>query len=366
MKKKTKKGAKRRPAAPPIPRTYEAVVMVGLEDIARRELTTILKKELTLHRSTPATPEGVIRFTYSGSPYALLRLKTIQAIYLAQQFDVARPRALLGNENFHTLHQEINAILGLHPDYAFGTFFISAAGSQSTILQRLKTEIAAATGLTAGVDEGDLHLRLRPSPGQQTGWEILLRLSPRPLATRPWRVCNMEGALNATVAHAMALMTDPMPYDTYLNLGCGSGTLLVERLACAPARKIMGCDISHEALYCAQANIEAAGYLDAINLHDWDACDLPMAAGSIDALTIDLPFGHMVGSHETNKTLYPAIMAEAARVAKKGALFALITHEIRLMQAIIEENTRWQVITENKIALGGLNPRIFVLKRLAE
>ena len=34
------------------------------------------------------------------------------------------------------------------------------------------------------------------------GWETLVRTTPRPLATRYWRVCNYEAALNATVAHA--------------------------------------------------------------------------------------------------------------------------------------------------------------------
>ena len=55
---------------------------------------------------------------------------------------------------------------------------------------------------------------------------------------------------------------------------------------------------------------------------------------------------------------------EAARIAKEGALFVLITHEIRLLQTILEGQDNWQIIAENRIALGGLNPRIFVLKRL--
>ena len=42
------------------------------------------------------------------------------------------------------------------------------------------------------------------------GWEALVRLTPRPLSARPWRVCNLPGALDATAAHAMARLSAPL------------------------------------------------------------------------------------------------------------------------------------------------------------
>jgi hypothetical protein len=39
----------------------------------------------------------------------------------------------------------------------------------------------------------------------------------------------MPGAVNAALAHAIALLTEPEPADRLLNLCCGSGTLLIER-----------------------------------------------------------------------------------------------------------------------------------------
>ena len=233
------------------------------------------------------------------------------------------------------------------------------------MLERLQAELGARTGLRVvppGAHEGDLHLRLRRAPGD-AGWELLARISPRPLGARPWRVRNMEGALNATVAHAMALLTKPDRRDHFLNLACGSGTLLIERAACAPAARLLGVDLSTDALASAEANAAAAGYADRIELRQGDARTLDLPDASIDALCADLPFGHLVGSHDENLTLYPAILAEAARVARRDAPFALITHEVRLMETLLLDSATWAIDETARVALGGLHPRIFVLRR---
>jgi tRNA (guanine6-N2)-methyltransferase len=365
-KKKRPAGRRaRRQSTPPAAahQLYEASVAEGLEAIARREIAYTLGNKVTLKRPSAHDEPGIIRFTHSGSLYPMLRLKTVQAVFLVEHFAIPRPRALLGDAYFRRVQDTIAGIRRVHPDDAFQTLYLSAAGEASNVLQRFRKELARAVKLADRPDEGDLLLRLRPSAGPQGGWDMLYRISPRPLATRDWRVCNMEGALNATVAHAITLMTDPQPYDVYLNLACGSGTLLIERLACGPAQKVIGCDTDEEARHCAAANIAASEYSDRITLHDWDARQLDLPDASVDALTADLPFGHLVGSHAENVRLYPAVLQEAARVAKPGSLFALITHEINLTQKLLSEQSAWRLQAEQRIALGGLYPRIFVLQR---
>jgi 23S rRNA G2445 N2-methylase RlmL len=216
------------------------------------------------------------------------------------------------------------------------------------------------------IKEGDLQIRLRRASTGDAGWEVLVRLSPRPLTVRPWRACDMEGALNAAVAHAMALLTRPTPDDVFLNIACGSGTLLIERLACGPARRAIGCDTDAGALDCARANVAASGYSARIELHEWDAGALPLATGSVDALCADLPFGHLVGSHEQNKTLYPCLLRQAARVARRGARFSVITHEARLTRTLLaqpEQAAAWDVEETVRVGLGEVQPHLFVLLR---
>ncbi len=342
----------------------EADVAPGLETIAQGELRHLLGWGDDPDGRAPR--RGIIPFGHNGDLAELLRLRTVLSAYLIQRFPVPRPRALLGDQHFRTLLHRIDTVRGLHVPGTFGTLYISAAGSESSVLVRLKEAIAHATGLTlvpADAHEGDLHLRFRRPPDGEEGWEALIRLSPRPLGARPWRVCNREGALNATVAHAMALLTNPDPRDHVLNLGSGSGTLLIERAICAPAARLIGCDLSAEALACARANVAAADLADAIELRQEDARALDLPDASIDVLCADLPFGHLVGSHQDNLALYPAILREAARVARRDAPFVLITHEVRLMEGLLATAPEWAIDEVLHLTLGGLHPRIFVLHR---
>ena len=335
----------------------------GLEAIARDEVQRLAAANPALElRVAGQTGRGGVPFTIAGDLRPLLALRTVQAVYLVRHFPVPRPRALLGDEHFRSLLSAIATARRLHPPDAFATLYLSAAGAESAVLTRLKQALAQHTGLAPAADEGDLQLRLRRAAGGEPGWEVLVRLSPRPLATRGWRVCNREGALNAGVAHAMALLTRTRPNDVFLNLACGSGTLLIERRASAPVRRALGCDTDPAALACARANVAASGYAG-IELHDWDATALPLPDAGVDALCADLPFGNLVGSHADNVTLYPRLLAEAARVARAGARFVLITHEVRLMDTLRRAEPAWAVEQVLPITLGGLHPRIYVLYR---
>jgi len=339
----------------------EAEVAEGLEEIAQDEIRERLGDRVKLRSDEKP---GIVRFDYVGRDLREVRgLRTVHSVYLVRRFPIPRPKALLGDEHFRALVKMVETVRKLWQPGAFQTLYMNAAGSESSVMQRIKEELAAKTGLQIAEDEGDLLIRLRHPPNEEA-WEALVRISPRPLATREWRVCNREGALNATVAHAMVRLTQPKPDDVYLNLMCGSGTLLIERLSAGPAQSAVGYDHDETALTCARENVEASGYGAFIKLERGDVRELPMPDGCVDALVADLPFGHLSGSHEGNVEIYPAILREAARVAKTGARFVLITHEVRLMESLMAESDVWTTEQVIRVALGGLYPRIFVLRRI--
>jgi 23S rRNA G2445 N2-methylase RlmL len=91
--------------------------------------------------------------------------------------------------------------------------------------------------------------------------------------------------------------------------------------------------------------------------------NLPFSDDSFDALCADLPFGQLVGSHEENQWLYPAILAEASRVARSKARFVVVTHEVRLMDTTLENLNTWKLVNKQMITLSGLHPRIYILER---
>ena len=337
----------------------EAEITEGIENIAYDELVNRFQNNIIIY---PQKRKGAISFQFQNNYRELFDLQTISAIYSVYYYDIPRPKAFLGHQHFHRLLEHIQAVRQLWQENTFQTLHISAAGSHTSVMQRLQTELEQHTKLEYDSEQGDLFLRIRRSQSKD-GWEILVRLTPRPLTTRTWRVSNMEGALNATVAQAMTVLTEPKSTDNFLNIGCGSATLLIERLAFTSASCIIGCDNSVDALDHAQKNIATIQNKEHINLIQADAQCLPLSDASIDAICADLPFGQLVGSHQKNKTLYPNLLHEAARIAKPTTHFVALTHEIRLMNSVIQTIPEWQLKETIPIVLRGLHPRIYVLER---
>ena len=338
----------------------EAEVVTGLKPYAEDELRRVRGVSIR-----PKARREEIPFGYDGDLAALLSLNLTAAVYLVQHYAIPRPQALLGHQHFTALLKQINTVRSLQPGGTFKTFRIAAAGSDSSVFQRIRDEISQATGLIFHADEADMLLRIRKADIHADGWEALVRLSPRPLSARDWRVCDMEGALNATIASAMIEMTQPRPDDSVFNPMCGSGTLLIERLRRAPAEVIGGCDTDPVALRCAGDNLLAAGYSAQVDLLEMDAAHLQLPDACMNVIMADLPWGQLVGSHEANIALYPQVLAEAARVAQPGARGVFITHEIALMERTLQDLAQqWRTVSELRVFQGGLHPRIYLLERL--
>ncbi|MCL4254444.1 MAG: methyltransferase domain-containing protein, partial [Anaerolineae bacterium] len=290
-------------------------------------------------------------------PEILYRLKTAVAVYVCDSYAVPRPKALLGHEHFSRILKAI-AFVRENVDTHYQTFYISAAGSDSSVMERIKSEIASATGLIEA-EQGDMLLRIRRS---KNGWDVLTRLTNRPLATRAWRVCNMEGALNAPVAHAMIKLSHPKSDDRFLNIACGSGTLLIERCAYDKVRWLAGCDINADALNCASENIAQAGYNHQVALFQADATHMPISDNHIDVICADLPFGQLVGSHAENVRSYPLIFAEIQRLLAPNGRAIIITHEIKLMQSLMPK-FKLALKNQYQIVQRGLHPCIYIFKK---
>ena len=197
-------------------RDVEMMVPEGtsLETVVRAELVDRLGGRAAFGPlGASESRRGAVRFGYRGSLRSLCELRTAHAVYVVVPFAVPRPRALLGDQNLRLLLTHIDAVLSLWPVGTFQTLTLSAAGAESPVLSRLRDEIARRTGLSPDNGSGHLLLRLRRADTEAAGWEVLIRISPRPLAVRSWRVCDYKGALNAAVAHAMVLLTRPRPGD---------------------------------------------------------------------------------------------------------------------------------------------------------
>jgi tRNA (guanine6-N2)-methyltransferase len=342
-------------------RTVECEVLAGLESFCAAEVRRVLGRNA---EPLDESGGGAVRFRLSGRLAAALELRTAVAAYLLVRGSGRRPSALLGDTS---LFDQVEAVRRLHPPGAFRSFRLSAPGKDSAALRRLRAELTERTGLPEDPDDGDLYLRIRRAQQPGNGWEALVRLSPRPLSARAWRTFNLPGALNATIAAAMVELSRPRPTDRVLNLMCGSGTLLVERLARGPAALAAGCDLDPAALAGTRANLDAAGLRGDVTLAHMDATDLAFRDGCFQVLLADLPYGHRMGSHEANAALYPAMLAEAARVSAPGGALVLVTHELRLFERCLPDAGRWWSAERMvQVYQKGHHPVIYLLRRRPE
>ena len=308
-------------------------------------------------------PRSEASFRYRGSLRTLFDLRTVLAPYRVLSFAVPRPRSLLSSEYLPRIAEAISMVRALNPDLPPRAIRIDAAGSDSATFGRICSELESLTGLPRDQDDGNCQLRFRPSRTKE-GWEVLVRLSTRPLSLRQWRTGGYPGGLNATIAAAMVRMTRPGPRDRYLNLMCGSGTLLVERMLVAPAARVVGMDYSDAAIVAARKNLRSAGLAGSAQLVSADVRDSGvLGSDTFDVLVSDPPWGDKHGSHQENRELYDALLRRAAELADPGAILVVITHELRLMEALLARSQEWVGEERHQVDAKGHHPHIHALRR---
>ncbi len=340
--------------------THFVDVEEGLEEIAAEELAAM--------GASVAKGAGGLLLAVRSQPERLLRARTIGALYRREVFDVPRPKALLGSQHFTRLVRSAKEVSDGAAE-PFTALRIAAAGADSSVFRRLAAELGEALGLEVDQADGDLLLRVRPA---SDGWEVLVRTTRRPLSARSWRVCNLPGGINATVAVVMNRLVGEVEGQRYLNLMCGSGTLVIERaLSSAPASALVGVDRASEALRCAADNLAAAAAVErsaarAAGAVRWLAGDVRTLdlGESFEVITADAPWGDAVGEHAGNEALHAALLECAARHAARGASFALLSHEVKITGRCVAASRQWRERRRLRVSHGGHRPLLVLLERV--
>jgi tRNA (guanine6-N2)-methyltransferase len=331
----------------------------GLEAVAEAEL-----REVPHVRGGGPLATGGVRFQFAPDPLAtgsawerLTRLRGAVAIYRIERWDVPRPKALLGHQVLGEVLDYLRSVVRVGGHQSFR---LSAAGKDSETFTRLTEEIEEQLGLAHHPEEGELLIRVRPSETEE-GWEILARTTRRPLSARQWRECNMSGGLNATIAYAMHKLSGVRESDRVFNPMCGSGTLLIERALMGPLDAMVGVDISAEAVACSRTNIAAARRQTEVAQIDALSTGLPDR--SFDLVVCDLPWGDAVGTHGGNAELYPQFLQEMDRLTARNGRLCILTHEIRLFEHVMEEQSRWHAKELFQVYSGGHYPKCYLLSK---
>ncbi len=190
-----------------------------------------------------------------------------------------------------------------------------------------------------------------------------IRLSDRTMRHRHNRAIELPASLRPSVAAAMVFLSQPHPHDVFLDPMCGSGTILLERLAFGDAQSIRGADVAPEALRATRANLGKKGR-QRVQLWLGDGEHLPARASSVNKIVCNLPFGHQIGTPAQIKRLYPTFLAEVARVLRPGGKAVLLSSEFDRLKDAIRQQPSLEIGEGHSIAVLGKWGRIYVVEKV--
>ncbi len=271
-------------------------------------------------------------------------LKSVSRAYLVTQdpeyhlLYVSKHKSIIGDL--------IELIKNKNPT-AFKTFKLSCAGSDSPQARSIARYVNETFGLVEA-EEADLKIHVIKL-GEV--WEIGVQITPRPLSMREYKVRNMSGAIDPTIAFAMNTLCELQTKTSYLNIFSGSATLLIEAgLEYPNAGPLVGFDSDKKYLSLAIQNIKKAGLIGRIRLHEKDIFDTPslgpdvgLGAGSdlgadlgmFDVITADLPFGMVIGKNQDLEKLYIRFVGYAEKSLTSAGRLVVYTTEHDMLEKIL-------------------------------
>lgn len=238
-------------------------------------------------------------------------------------FDVVA--SLLGRRNYNRFAVEDAA--GAVVAKALGARYVSRDPASATGHGRV--------GDTARSAPPDFTVRLSLS-GDAV--DVALRLSPRPLHRRPWKLDTGPGTLHPPLAAALALIGAGgnrvgAAFDPF----CGDGTLAIETALAASDATILAGDLDAERLRNAGANAARAGVLPRVRFVRADAGRAAWADGGFDLLVTNPPWNRAVGAAGTladTDTLDPFWRSVPAALTPHGRICTVAETDLDVPSAL--------------------------------
>ncbi|MCX6716062.1 MAG: methyltransferase domain-containing protein [Candidatus Taylorbacteria bacterium] len=242
----------------------------------------------------------------------------------------------------------------------FETYKITCAGSDSKEVREINRYVKDTYDLIEK-DEADIKIHIIKL---EDIWEVGVQITARPLSVRDYKVKNMSGAMDPTIAFAVNSLCGLDSANSYLNVFSGSATLLIEAAQCYPKLEtLVGFDNDKKHISLAIQNIKKAGLMEEIQLKEEDIFDKP-DLGKFDVITSDLPFGMVISKNEDLNNLYQYFVEYCQETLNQGGKIVIYTSEHEIFEKIIL-NSKFKIIETLNLKFttsvnSYLRPKIFV------
>lgn len=297
----------------------------GLKDIVVDEI-----KEKTAFNIIDAKTEEVY-VDFNENYDELLKLRSVSQISIVSedpQFNptyISKHKSILGNLIKDVLRNKSEV---------FKTFKISCAGADSPEARDISKYIESEYKLRQAL-EADLKISIAKVDNI---WEIGVQATPRPLSVRDYKVNNMSGAMDPTIAYALNSLCGIKDKKTYLNIFSGSATLLIEAgLSFENLDKLVGFDNNKTHLSMAYKNVMRSGLIKKIQLYEKDIYNFPQL-GKFDVVVADLPFGMVISKDEDLDKLYKAFVGYSAQILDSEGTLGVYTNKAKIFQQAIDDS----------------------------
>ncbi len=295
----------------------------GLGDVVADEIRTKIQCEIARQA------DDFIIIDFSSNFTEVLNLKSIQRAYIIAENEEYNPYYIFKHKSI--LGNLIDIVISNNKS-GFKTFRTYCAGNDSPEVRNINKYITDTYKLQTA-NEADLKVHIVKNNNM---WEIGVQMTPRPLSVRNYRVENMSGAMDPTIAYTVNSLCDLANKKSYLNIFSGSGTLLIEAgLEYPSLEKLIGFDNDKKNISLAIQNIKKAGLIRKIQLSEKDVMTKP-EIGKFDVITSDLPFGMIVSKNKDLEVLYKNFIECAKTNLNKDGILVTYTSEYEMFEKIIK------------------------------
>ena len=305
--------------------TYLKITFIsGLKDIVLYELKSLPQVHMiesgdeSIYLLDNVPLEIIMSLRSILNVYHVYRNKKLNPYYIAHH------KSLVGDLISKTINQNSEK---------FKTFKLSCAGAQSKEVRDIQRYITESFKLIFS-EEADLEIYIGKS---KEIWEVGVRFTKRPLSLRNYKVANIKGGLNPTIAYAMNSFCDLPSLKSYLNIFSGSATLLIEASFLNPNCTFTGFDNNGKTNALAVQNIKSADKLKLIQLKTANIFDNPNL-GIFDCITTDLPFGMHISKGDDLEDLYSTFLNYCGKALNPAGKLVVYTTEYILLETLLEQS----------------------------